>query len=110
MAEASPAKRRRTESTELTDPPDDLEHSSEVWFEDGNVIIQAETTLFRVHRGLLSAQSQVLRELLTSLRDSKLLTTVSDGCPVLWLSDSATDMMHFLKAMMDRRYVFLPLS
>lgn len=103
-----PVKRQRTESVKTNDllPVDELEHSSEVWFEDGNVIIQAESIIFRVHRGILSAQSPILRNLLSSLSDIK--PAVFGGCPILSLTDHAKDVAHFLKAMMDRRCVFLP--
>jgi hypothetical protein len=102
-----PVKRQRTESAKLVEnilPPDKFERSSEVWYEDGNVIIRAESTLFRVHRSILSAHSPVLRNSLASLSD--VYPSIIDGCPVLSLVDSAMDTSHFLKAMIDRRYIF----
>lgn len=110
MIETRSAKRRRGESPEVViDLEEGLQHSSEIWFQDGNVILRAESMLFRVHRGLLSAQSPVLQERLTSLFEPipTGMTICHEGCPVLSLNDSSRDMTHFLKALMDRRYVFL---
>ena len=101
------AKRRREESPEVVEIVEDgLQHSPEVWFDDGNVVLQTESMVFRVHRGLLSAQSPVLQEHLTSLFEHT-LPTRHDGCPVLSLNDSSIDLTHFLKALTDRRYLFL---
>jgi hypothetical protein len=34
---------------------------SEIWFEDGNVILQAGHTQFRVHRGIIALHSRVFK-------------------------------------------------
>lgn len=72
---------------------------SDIWFDDGNVILLAESTLFRVYRGLLSAQSPVLKEYFADQARTPLLI---EGCVVLRLPHTAVDVTHFLKATLDR--------
>ncbi|TFK32172.1 hypothetical protein BDQ12DRAFT_639139, partial [Crucibulum laeve] len=104
MSQSRPIKRPRTK-----DEPEELQlsppthHSPEVWFEDGNVIIQAATTIFRIHGGSLSIYSPIFKEKLEELRGSENVGHV-DGCPVLYLDDRAEDLVHLLKALSDRRY------
>ncbi|KAH6905746.1 hypothetical protein BKA70DRAFT_1430616 [Coprinopsis sp. MPI-PUGE-AT-0042] len=56
---------------------------SELWFEDGNLILQAENTFFRIYRSHLSARSTL------------------DGIPIVEVYDEAEDMKNFLKALLD---------
>ncbi|KAJ7614848.1 hypothetical protein FB45DRAFT_1064505 [Roridomyces roridus] len=76
--------------------------SSELWFDDGTVILQAENTLFRAYRGVLSAQSPVFRDTF-SLPQPKEQETF-DGCPLLHVHDSAADFEIFLSALHDAGY------
>ncbi len=79
------------------------------WFEDGNVILVAGDTRFRVYQGLLAAQSPVLAHLFSS---SSLLVDTStteeigsdpgDPCLVIHLSDSPEDLRHMLRLFMPR--------
>ncbi|KAK0469314.1 uncharacterized protein EV420DRAFT_23231 [Desarmillaria tabescens] len=81
--------------------------SSEVWFVDGNIIIQTESTQFRVYRGILAANSLVLSDMLSlSQPDKKYMV---DDCPVVHFHDSPKDMVHFLKALHFPRY-YQPLA
>ncbi|KAJ7167231.1 hypothetical protein C8R43DRAFT_984555 [Mycena crocata] len=55
----SPFTHHRMEPT-----PQPVAHrSTDVWFDDGTVILQAEQTLFRVYRGVLAAQSTIFRDM-----------------------------------------------
>ncbi|KAK0205206.1 hypothetical protein DFS33DRAFT_1326575 [Desarmillaria ectypa] len=83
------------------------ERSSEVWFADGNIIIQTESTQFRVYRGILAANSPVLSDML-SLSQPDENDMVGD-CPVVHFHDFPKDMVHFLKALHFPRY-FQPLE
>lgn len=71
------------------------------WFDDGNIILQAEGKQFRVFRGILAASSSVFGDMFTIPQptDEKLV----GGCPVVHLSDTAEDLHHVLKALFDRR-------
>ncbi|PPQ96598.1 hypothetical protein CVT26_010753 [Gymnopilus dilepis] len=64
---------------------------SKYWFDDGNIILQAEKTQFRVHRSLLSNQSVVFRDMF-SMPQPVALDPLVDGCPVVFLSDKVNDL------------------
>ncbi|KAJ7611824.1 hypothetical protein FB45DRAFT_803914 [Roridomyces roridus] len=77
----------------------------ELWFEDGNLVIQAENSHFRVHRGILAACSPVFQDMLSFPQppDSELV----EGCPIVRLQDSAEEVAVFLKALFKPNY-FMP--
>ncbi|KAJ7735564.1 hypothetical protein DFH07DRAFT_753823 [Mycena maculata] len=79
------------ESTE----PASLVRSPDVWFE----VLQAETTLFRVYRGVLAAQSPIFRD--TFAIPQPPTQETYEGCPLVVLHDSASDLRHFLTATHD---------
>jgi BTB/POZ domain. len=73
--------------------------SRTLWFEDGNIILQAEDVQFKVHKSIFSKQSPVLADLLRSPRTDGDPMPV-DGCAVIHLpSDSVTDMRYLLSAL-----------
>ncbi|KAF7377619.1 BTB domain-containing protein [Mycena sanguinolenta] len=87
-SKASPAKRQRTEE-ELT--------RSDIWHDDGSVVLLVESTLFRVHWGVICLHS-------TFFRDMRDLPQPADqpnieGCPVIELHDSLEDVEHLLHAL-----------
>lgn len=78
----------------------------ETWFPDGNIDIVAEGTAFRVHRTVLSAQSEVFRVMLSIPQPA---TTADDGdFPVVEVTDSADDMRHLLLVLYYRDESFRP--
>ncbi|KAJ6551381.1 hypothetical protein B0H19DRAFT_1236564 [Mycena capillaripes] len=86
-----PAKRQRMEA--------EAEHltRSDIWHDDGSVVLQAESTQFRVHWSVLSLHS-------TFFRDMRSLPQPADqpsieGCPVIQLHDSSVDVEHLLNAL-----------
>jgi len=82
-----------------------LPTKSTPWFEDGNIVFQAELAQFRVHRGVLSSNSSVFADMFTLPQPSAEGETEAtvEGCPVVLLSDNAEELMHVLKALYDRR-------
>ena len=76
----------------------------DLWFEDGNLILQAENKLFRIYRGLLGARSSVFKDML-AFPPPEGGNPMVDGCPIVTVYDSANDMGFFLKALFDSRYV-----
>ena len=74
----------------------------EPWFEDGNVVLQAENAQFRVYRGILSASSSVFADMF-SIPQSKASTELVEGCPVVYLLDSADDWQIVLETLYQRR-------
>ncbi|KAJ7629187.1 hypothetical protein DFH06DRAFT_1441715 [Mycena polygramma] len=85
-------KRQRTDGE--PDEPDTIEVArSDIWFEDGNIILQAENTHFRVYKGTLCSSSQVLKAAIEDVADEKGV----DGCPLLLLSDSSRDLTYIVR-------------
>ncbi|KAJ7119162.1 hypothetical protein C8R44DRAFT_540134, partial [Mycena epipterygia] len=74
----------------------------ELWFEDGNLIIQAGNSQFRVYRGVLATRSPVFQDMLSFPQppDSELIA----GCPLVRLQDSASEVTAFLKSIFDSGY------
>jgi BTB/POZ domain len=96
-------KRRRTNSVPGSNsaPASANVRSKVVWIDDGNVILQAESTLFRVHRSMLSSQSTVFSDMFSFPQPPNEPTL--DGCPIVHLSDPAKDVECFLRAHYDGR-------
>ncbi|KAF7370422.1 BTB domain-containing protein [Mycena sanguinolenta] len=76
---------------------------SELWISDGSVVLQAESTQFRVHFGVLARHSTVFRTM-QGLPQPPGEPTV-DGCPVLQLADDLTDVEYLLKALYDPTFL-----
>lgn len=70
------------------------------WFEDGNIILQAEQTQFRVYRGLLASSSDIFTDMFMIPQPTA--TNQVGGCAIIELPDSALDWEHVLKAMFQR--------
>ncbi|KAI1786600.1 hypothetical protein LXA43DRAFT_897702 [Ganoderma leucocontextum] len=82
--------------------PDEIQRDSDIWFEDGNVIVIAQNTAFRFHKGVLSHHSQVFRDLFLvpqpSISRAGSSIDVLDGCPVVRVSDTSYDFRELLRA------------
>ncbi|KAJ7612165.1 hypothetical protein FB45DRAFT_843455 [Roridomyces roridus] len=84
----------------------DIDHQPhripELWFEDGNIVIQAGNSQFRVHRGILAACSPVFQDMLTFPQppESELL----EGCPLVRMPDHPNEVAVFLKAIFKPDY------
>ena len=73
---------------------------AEVWFEDGNVIVVADDTAFKVHRGVLSLHSEVFRDMFAlATPDFSGYSPVVTTCPVVHLSDTANEIETLLGIM-----------
>ncbi|KAJ6471582.1 hypothetical protein C8R47DRAFT_1324904 [Mycena vitilis] len=83
-------------STDLPSSPP-LTRAEGLWFQDCGLIIQAESTLFRVSGDLLGVHSPVFRDM-SSLPQPK-HADMMDGCPFVVLQDSAEDVHILLKAL-----------
>jgi len=69
--------------------------SSKFWFQDGNVVLQAEHTQFRLHRSVLSMHCPIFRDMFAcSLPENG--PTV-DGCPLVHFSETLEDTENFIK-------------
>ncbi|KAJ7366520.1 hypothetical protein DFH08DRAFT_929375 [Mycena albidolilacea] len=96
MDDAPPAKRRRTDDADAPEMP--LVRSTEYWFDDGNIILQVESTQFRLTKSMLSMHSTVFRDMFMMPLPADEPTV--ENCPVVVLSgDSPQDWIHLLGAM-----------
>jgi len=77
----------------------------DLWFEDGNVVIQAEDYQFCLFKSFLTKRSPIFKDTFSipQPEDAERI----NGCPVLRIHDSATDAAHFFKAIFDSE-TFLP--
>ncbi|KAJ7753392.1 hypothetical protein DFH07DRAFT_513347 [Mycena maculata] len=73
-----------------------------LWFSDGSLVLQAENSLFRVSGAVLAARSPVFKDMLAFPQPADAETI--DGCPVVRLPDSATEVTHFLRALFDSSF------
>ncbi|KAJ7494290.1 hypothetical protein B0H11DRAFT_2004025 [Mycena galericulata] len=80
-------------------------HVEELWFEDGNIILQAGNRQFRVHRGILARHSPIFQDMLSFPQppDSEII----EGCPLVRLADSPGEVAIFLRAIFEPTF-FLP--
>ncbi|KAJ7782677.1 hypothetical protein B0H16DRAFT_1357055 [Mycena metata] len=92
----SPAvKRQRTENTTTR---------SEIWYDDGSVVLQAENTQFRVHWSILGQKSSFFRGMQSLPQPPHDQPTV-DGCAVVELHDTVLDVEYLLKALYDSMFL-----
>ncbi|OBZ74901.1 hypothetical protein A0H81_05169 [Grifola frondosa] len=75
-----------------------------IWFDDGNIILIAGDTSFRVYKGLLAQRSEIFSDLFTV--PQPLDAEEIDGCPVVRLSDSPQDLKYFLQIIFNHSTFF----
>ncbi|KAJ7142086.1 hypothetical protein C8R43DRAFT_1016273 [Mycena crocata] len=85
--------------------PNEPQRFEELWFEDGNVVVQAGNRQFRVFRGILAARSPVFKDMFSFPQPTDSETV--DVCPLVRFTDSAEDVTVFLKAIFEPSF-FLP--
>ncbi|KAJ7350759.1 hypothetical protein DFH08DRAFT_695625 [Mycena albidolilacea] len=76
---------------------------SNIWYEDGSIILQARGTQFRVYWGVLAQQSSFFRDM-QSLPQPPDQPSV-DGCPVIELHDDVADVEYLLKALFVSTFI-----
>src|SRR6202034_3632094 len=97
MSTRNRLKRARTEvDGDVVGPSGDSDASisnstrhSEFWFNDGSIVLNADTTLFRVHRTTLSAHSPVFSDMFGIPQPPE--QCAIEGCMVVHLPDAAAD-------------------
>ncbi|KAF7297735.1 BTB domain-containing protein [Mycena kentingensis (nom. inval.)] len=98
MATTRPTKRARDEA----DSYPQITRSAEYWFEDGSIVLQVESTQFRVAKTLLARHSSVFRDMLSLPPADEILL---EGCPVVvMVGDKCDDWNHLLSAMYPTTY------
>ena len=81
--------------------PTAFSHHPELWFDDGSVVLVAETTAFRVHRSTLCRHSSVFADLFSTPQPSGSGSDNIEGCPVIRMHDSAEEFTQLLRACYD---------
>ena len=107
-----PTKKRKTEQS--MDVTVNKKRAIELglWFDDGNIVIIAQYTPFKVHRGFLIQRSEVFRDM-CSLPEvpesSETQVDMMDGVPIVDMSDHWEDVSDLLSALYySQRSVNLP--
>ena len=77
----------------------DIVAESDIWFEDGNVILVAGGVAFKVHRGQLERHSEIFRDLFSLPQPVDQPTL--QGFPIVHLYDSPSDITFLLRALYD---------
>ncbi|EPQ57627.1 hypothetical protein GLOTRDRAFT_127984 [Gloeophyllum trabeum ATCC 11539] len=77
-------------------------HCEDLWFEDGTVVLQAESTIFKVHRTILARNSTFFKDMFSNAEPDK--GEQHNGCPLIIVQDKSSDMTLFLKAMYTPGY------
>lgn len=83
----------------------------DLWFSDGSVVLQAESTLFCVHKSQLARRSVVFSDMFTlpqpvvSTSHATFADESYESCPVVRLHDSAEDVANLLLALYDGPWV-----
>lgn len=108
--DAPPKKRKRGEESEeqpSEDPPNPVApmRSGDIWYEDGNVILQAEDTQYKVYRGILVKSSSVFHDMFSFPQPPAGDGELIDGCPVVRLSDAAEEVQYVLQALFESKCV-----
>ena len=91
--------------------PDDItfKRIPDLYFTDGNIILEAGTTHFRVYSSVLAARSPVFMDVLSlpkSNEDGEEVNGQVDGCSVIHLAgDDPDEVASFLRAIFDSRSV-----
>jgi len=82
--------------------PTTLIRSQDVWYDDGNVVIQTENIVFKVFRGILASNSAVFADMFSVPQPTHDAgPDVYDSCPLIQIYDTPEDARHFLKAIHD---------
>ncbi|KAJ3510407.1 hypothetical protein NLJ89_g4695 [Agrocybe chaxingu] len=74
--------------------------STDFWFEDGSVVLQATDMQFRVHKSVLARQSSVFADMFSISQDDSDGDSDSplvDDCSVVVLQDSVEDVQNLLE-------------
>ncbi|KZP04934.1 hypothetical protein FIBSPDRAFT_1045358 [Athelia psychrophila] len=80
---------------------------SSIWYPDGNIILQAEGTQWRVHKSILAQSSSIFQDMFSIPQPPPIDTELVEDCPIVHLSDSAEEVEYVLQAICQREYVGL---
>ncbi|KAJ6611246.1 hypothetical protein B0H10DRAFT_1953209 [Mycena sp. CBHHK59/15] len=90
-----------------------IQRSNDLWFSDGDLIIQVANTSFRVYARILAARSTVLADMLAfppPIDDVTNSNDTADGIPPVRLFDTDADAELFFRAIFDSNFFMPPPS
>ncbi|KAF7295893.1 hypothetical protein HMN09_01133000 [Mycena chlorophos] len=82
---------------DIETPPIAVYRVEELWFDDGNIVLQAGSAQYRVFRGILARNSAVFQDMLSFPQPPN--EELVDGCPLVYLPDNEVEVTPFLKAL-----------
>ncbi|KAJ7171074.1 hypothetical protein C8R46DRAFT_181180 [Mycena filopes] len=85
--------------------PSSPKRVEELWFADGNIVLQAGNSQYRVYHGVLAARSPIFQDMLSFPQPSN--PDLVDGCPLVCLPDSEAEVTIFLRAIFEPEF-FMP--
>lgn len=100
-------KRKRADSSSSSEetPRSADTTRSDLWYDDGNVILQAESMQFKVHKSILAENSSVFKDMFAFPQPPSTEAQLVEGCPVVRVSDSAEEMGYVLQELCQRKLV-----
>lgn len=99
MEGAGPPKRPRTEVEGEGSSSSPTYMRGDPWFDDGNVVLVAQGTAFRVFRSVLSKNSEIFHDMFAMPQPADVETF--EGCPVVHLQDAKHDLEVVIKALFE---------
>ena len=73
---------------------------SDIWFDDGNIVLQSENVQFRFFQGILATYSPFFRDVF-SIPQPAVGADVVEGCPVMRLPEKAADVNYMLSFILE---------
>lgn len=98
--EAEPPRKRKMPPSDNGDSAPVIPHET-LYFDDGNIILIAQTTSYKVHKGILSRHSEVMRTMLQLPQPAVSADELVDGCQLVHLSDTEDDVTLMLSVFYD---------
>lgn len=84
---------------------DTLDHGQFVkdetfWYDDGNIIVVAQSIGFRIYKGVLTAQSEFFGDLFSLPQTHNAAESNVDACPVVHVTDTPDELRSLLRALL----------
>ncbi|TDL16722.1 hypothetical protein BD410DRAFT_731071 [Rickenella mellea] len=88
-------------------PLSDRKRHPNLWFEDGNIFLATNISIFLVHRGLLSMNSPVFADMLSMPQPETVEIAIDGlpGIPVVELSDDDGKITHLMRFCYNARCI-----
>lgn len=70
---------------------------SDIWYDDGNIVLQAQNHQFKVYRGVLAGSSSVFKDMFSLPQPPPKDNDLVEGCPIVQLSDKWRELRWILQ-------------